>query len=159
MPANQLWRNLTTDTLHFVVHNASLWSGVQFYVIPSLVTLLNFIASQLLTVWLQIHATFWSGKTMVTVSVLYVNLTSCRVGFVFSCNYRSKISLVVRMVQLFCQTELWPCTLLERAHHSDWKFLFSYWLHVLKKQPIVACGFRSSYVWKMSTHKVVAYSF
>ena len=115
MPTNQLWRNLTTHTLHFFVDNASLLSGAQFYVVPSLVILLNFIASQLPTVRLTVNATFWSSKTMVLVA--YVNLISFRVGFVFSCNYRSKISLVVRMVQSFYQTELWPCTLLEIAHH------------------------------------------
>ena len=94
MPTNQLWRNLITHTLHFLVDNASLLSGAQFYVVPSLVILLNFIASQLPTVRLTVNATFWSSKTMV--SVVYVNLISCRVGFVFSCNYWSKISLVVR---------------------------------------------------------------
>ena len=50
--------NCTTDTLHFFVDNASLRSGAQSHVTPSLVILLNFTAPQLATVRLIINAIF-----------------------------------------------------------------------------------------------------
>ena len=67
---------LTTDTLQFFVNNTSLWSGVQCFYKQFLLwlLLLNFIASQLVTVWLIINATFWSDKTMVYMNLVSVTL-------------------------------------------------------------------------------------
>ena len=73
---------LTTDTLQFFVDNTSLWSGVQCFYKQFLLwlLLLNFIASQLVTVWLLIkYATFWSGKTMVYLNLVSVALALCSV--------------------------------------------------------------------------------
>ena len=109
---------LTTDTLQFFVDNASLWSGVQCFYKQFLLwlLLLNFIASQLVTVWLLIkYATFWSGKTMVYLNLVSVALALCSVNITLVLWwkwYRHSFRLSFNLAHY------------HRYPITDWKFFF-----------------------------------
>ena len=78
-------------------------------------------------------ATLWSGKAMI--SVLHVNLISCRVGFVLSCFYKSNFSCSLswrerysREIASTCQIQLaedsktsWPFKI--DSKHFTWSSL------------------------------------